>query len=83
MDGNLPSRYSNIFHHLFAVKKGTFGIDWPNAFQHPYFYIGLYTAIGLANALVGIATVTAQYTGALRASRLLFKYGRILLRSAT
>jgi len=48
--------------------------DWPNAIQHPLFYIGVYAGIGLVNVLVGISATIAQYTGALRASRVFFRY---------
>lgn len=37
------------------------------------FYVGIYAAIGIANALASVLSVIAQYTGALRASRILFK----------
>jgi hypothetical protein len=49
---------------------GQCGIEWPNALECPLFYIGIYTAISLMQALILIA---AQYTGALKASRILFK----------
>jgi hypothetical protein len=42
--------------------------------EHPMFYVAIYAAIGLSGALVSVFSVTAQYTGALRASRVLFKY---------
>ncbi|KAF7342473.1 ABC bile acid [Mycena venus] len=48
----------------FEVSSGLFGIKWPSAIDHPLFYVGVYAGIGLT---------TAFYTGALRASRLLFK----------
>ncbi|KAF8812935.1 multidrug resistance-associated ABC transporter [Phlegmacium glaucopus] len=54
-------------------KRGLFDIDWPSALQHPLFYIGIYASIGLVNALCSVLSVTAQYTGALRASRILFR----------
>lgn len=38
------------------------------------FYVGIYAAIGLSGAPVSVFSVTAQHTGALRASRVLFKY---------
>ena len=66
-------------HHLHlstyqaAPPTGLFGIHWPNAAEHPLFYVGIYAAIGLASGLASVLSVTAQYTGALRASRLLFK----------
>ncbi|KAF9255059.1 multidrug resistance-associated ABC transporter [Marasmius fiardii PR-910] len=52
---------------------GLFGIHWPSAHEHPLFYVGIYAAIGLGNVLVNLCSVVAQYTGALRASRALFK----------
>ncbi|KAG5653253.1 hypothetical protein H0H81_001510 [Sphagnurus paluster] len=73
MDGYSSSHYhTNGFHGMF-LKKGRFGIDWPEAIQHPYFYIGIYAAIGLCNALTSVSSTIAQYTAALRASRILFK----------
>ncbi|KAF8963320.1 multidrug resistance-associated ABC transporter [Flammula alnicola] len=62
--------------HLYQSVPTTtslFGIQWPKAAEHPLFYIGIYAAIGLASGLASVLSVTAQYTGALRASRLLFK----------
>ncbi len=47
-------------------------IKFPPAQQHPYFYIGIYTAIAFSAGLVNIAGVITQVTGALRASRILF-----------
>lgn len=66
-------------HHLHlstfqtVPPTGLFGIHWPSAAEHPLFYVGIYAAIGLASGLASVLSVTAQYTGALRASRLLFK----------
>ncbi|KAF9471237.1 hypothetical protein BDN70DRAFT_939094 [Pholiota conissans] len=68
-------------HHLhlstyqtIPTTKGILDINWPNAGEHPLFYTSIYSAIGLASALASVLSVTAQYTGALRASRLLFRY---------
>jgi hypothetical protein len=57
----------------FEVTSGLFNIKWPNAVEHPLFYVGVYAAIGLTTAFVSLCSVATQYTGALRASRLLFK----------
>ena len=38
------------------------------------FYVGIYAAIGLGGALVNVSSVAAQYTGALRASRIMFRF---------
>lgn len=45
----------------------------PSAKEHPLFYIGVYAGIGFMTALVSILSVVTQYTGALRASRVLFR----------
>ena len=45
----------------------------PNANEHPLFYIGVYSALGLGSAFLGVLTVIVQITGALRASKVLFK----------
>lgn len=46
---------------------------FPDAHEKPLFYIAVYGCIGLATAMVGVSSAIAQYTGALRASRILFK----------
>ncbi|KAJ3486309.1 hypothetical protein NLI96_g4318 [Meripilus lineatus] len=45
----------------------------PRAQDHPLFYIGIYAAISLGAGLVNISGAVTQYTGALRASRVLFE----------
>ena len=64
------------WHGIFSLTgiRGRFGIEWPNALQHPLFYVGIYAAIGLMVASMSVISVAAQYTGALRASRILFKW---------
>jgi hypothetical protein len=76
VDGYLPShQHLNSLQAIFTMSKNnTFGLDLPNAIEHPMFYIGMYAIIGFAIALVGVVSVVAQYTGALRASRILFKW---------
>ncbi|EMD39008.1 hypothetical protein CERSUDRAFT_104287 [Gelatoporia subvermispora B] len=73
----MPDTFSNLHlsHPLQAaqMKKGFLGIDWPPAQQHPFFYIGIYAAIALSTGLVSITGAITQFTGALRASRVLFK----------
>ncbi|RDX45811.1 multidrug resistance-associated ABC transporter [Lentinus brumalis] len=65
------------FHHTISVHAPTIpfpatNIQFPPAQEHPYFYIGIYAAISLTAGLVNILGVITQYTGALRASRILF-----------
>ncbi|KAF8890917.1 multidrug resistance-associated ABC transporter [Infundibulicybe gibba] len=84
MDGYLGTfHYMNNLQVTPLSNRGTFGIHWPSAIQHPLFYIGIYAAIGLANALASVLSITAQYTGALRASRILFKQLLITVVRAT
>ncbi|KAJ6542780.1 multidrug resistance-associated ABC transporter [Mycena capillaripes] len=45
----------------------------PSAAENPFFYIGVYAAIGMFGILTQLLSVVIQYTGALRASRILFK----------
>lgn len=78
---SLPHGFSSHSHHdavyhsfANATVKGTFGIEWPDASLHPFFYVGVYGSIGLLVAFANVLSVTAQYTAALRASRVLFKY---------
>ncbi|KAJ6491631.1 hypothetical protein C8R47DRAFT_1214434 [Mycena vitilis] len=48
-------------------------IEFPSAVERPLFYVGVYAAIGLITALVSVSSSLAQLTGALWASRTLFK----------
>ena len=52
---------------------GTTDIQWPSAQEHPLFYVGIYALITLGSAFVTVTNVITQFTGALRASRVLFK----------
>ena len=76
MNGFLPSHdtthYSAPYYHVQAPQK-LLWFTLPDANEDPLFYVGIYGAIGLATAAVGITSTAVQYTGALRASRLIFK----------
>ncbi|KAH9924948.1 multidrug resistance-associated ABC transporter [Amylocystis lapponica] len=56
-----------------AAPLSRFAMNLPSAQEHPLFYIGIYAAITLSTGIVSITGVITQYTGALRASRVLFK----------
>ncbi|KAI0657587.1 multidrug resistance-associated ABC transporter [Cubamyces menziesii] len=70
---------SHLHHHAAAAVHtsssplGITSFTLPPVREHPYFYIGVYAAIALSTGLVNIAGVITQYTGALRASRILFE----------
>ena len=64
-------------HHLTHTVHGLQSWDppaihLPNAKEHPLFYIGVYSALGLGSAFVGVLSAIVQFTGALRASKVLF-----------
>ena len=72
---HLSFHHANSLESIFTMSKNnTFGLDLPNAIEYPLFYIGVYAIIGLTVALAGVVSVVAQYTGAWRASRILFKW---------
>jgi len=78
-DHEIPTD-GQFLHHLYqypylsqAKNYMSFSMTLPKATEQPLFYVGIYAAIGLASASASVLSVTAQYTGALRASRILFK----------
>ncbi|KAH8810190.1 hypothetical protein DL96DRAFT_1821685 [Flagelloscypha sp. PMI_526] len=54
-------------------KLTTWQRNWPDANEHPLYYVGIYAAIGLSGALLQTASALVQYYGAVRASKVLFK----------
>ena len=56
-----------------SLPYNSLAMEWPRAKVHPYFYVGVYAAISFGVALVGTTGAITQYTGALRASRILFR----------
>lgn len=65
-----------VAHHLPSLSPApvlNYALSLPSAQERPLFYVGVYAGIGLATAIVSITSVIAQYTGALRASRVLFR----------
>jgi ABC-type multidrug transport system fused ATPase/permease subunit len=72
LNSHLTTSHLNSYslqHTLVALPS----IQLPNANEHPLFYVYIYAAIGIGSALVTVLSSTVQYTGALRASRRLFK----------
>lgn len=64
-------------HQTLPAYTPTFSVrsifDWPSAYERPMFYVAVYALIGVVNAIVSVTAAGVQYTGALRASRILFK----------
>ncbi|KAH7911841.1 hypothetical protein BJ138DRAFT_1125686, partial [Hygrophoropsis aurantiaca] len=74
MSGFMPSHdfnhYSNSLYH---TQSSGLLPSLPSAYEHPLFYVAVYGCIGLATALVSITSAMVQYTGALKASRSIFR----------
>ncbi|KAJ6497501.1 hypothetical protein C8R45DRAFT_898828 [Mycena sanguinolenta] len=70
MDGHNSHFYG---YELHTSTTGFLNINWPSAVDHPLFYVGIYAGIGFTTAFISICSSVAQITGALRASRKLFK----------
>jgi hypothetical protein len=72
-DGLLGSHYlTHTIHGLQSANAPPI-ISLPSAKEHPLFFVGVYSALGLGSAFLGVLTAIVQYTGALRASKVLFK----------
>ncbi|EIW82695.1 multidrug resistance-associated ABC transporter [Coniophora puteana RWD-64-598 SS2] len=63
----------NSPHHVHAQTSPVGVQVLPDAHIHPLFYVGVYGLIGLSSALALVITILVQFTGARRASRLLFR----------
>ncbi|KAG6887018.1 hypothetical protein C0995_002341, partial [Termitomyces sp. Mi166 len=71
VDGYHPSHFRSTLNlpsiqTLFIKEDGRFGINWPRALEHPFFYIGIYAGIGLLNVL-DIETIDSSLAGSLQA----------------
>lgn len=75
MNGYMPyhdyQHYSNSYFHVNTTGFGP--ITLPDVHEHPLYYVGIYGLIGFATAAVGILSISIQYTGALKASRSIFR----------
>ncbi|KAJ7725659.1 hypothetical protein DFH07DRAFT_782961 [Mycena maculata] len=68
MDGHPFSAFE-----LHPSITGFLNINWPDASEHPLFYVGIYATIGLTTVFVVVCGSVAQMFGTLRASRTLYK----------
>jgi hypothetical protein len=46
---------------------------WPNASEHPFFYVSIYAGLGFLGAILGTMTAGVQFAGGIMASRRLFE----------
>lgn len=59
--------------HELSSYSSLLGIRLPSASEHPMFYVGIYAALGLIAALMSLTSRAIQFTGAIRAARIMFK----------
>ncbi|KAH8823481.1 multidrug resistance-associated ABC transporter [Flagelloscypha sp. PMI_526] len=62
-------RYSTPLNTTIAVQEH----HWPDARQHPLYYVGIFAAICFSSALLQTLSAIFQYLGAVRASKVLFR----------
>ncbi|KAJ7863242.1 hypothetical protein B0H13DRAFT_2237132 [Mycena leptocephala] len=81
---------TNEFFLTYNLQSSTYlhSAGWPitrlpSATDEPLFYVGVYAAIGVFGILVQLMSAALQYTGALRASRILFKRFLVIVVRAT
>ncbi|KAF8526563.1 hypothetical protein BU17DRAFT_82663 [Hysterangium stoloniferum] len=67
------AHFSSAFSTISGANSSVLGIQLPSANEHPLFYLGIYAAINFGAAFVSIGNVIIQYTGGLRASKILFR----------
>ncbi|KZS87429.1 hypothetical protein SISNIDRAFT_553186 [Sistotremastrum niveocremeum HHB9708] len=63
---------ANSYAAAFVPYNTLLGIPLPSANDHPLFYVGIYGALGLLGALMSLISRAIQFTGAIRAARILF-----------
>lgn len=75
MSGYMPSHdHQHYWNGYFHVQSPVFlSFTLPDVHDHPLFYVGVYALIGFASATVSILATATQYTGALKASRSIFR----------
>ncbi|KAF9039893.1 multidrug resistance-associated ABC transporter [Panaeolus papilionaceus] len=63
----------SIYGMPLSQGKTIFGHKLPSALESPLFYVGVYALIGAVNVLVKALSAGIQFTGAIRASKILFQ----------
>ncbi|KAJ7282599.1 hypothetical protein C8J57DRAFT_1295798 [Mycena rebaudengoi] len=71
------------YFHPESWRTSSLTIQLPSATERPMFYIGVYAAIGMLGIVIQLSSVALQYTGTLRASRILFKQFLVTVVRAT
>ncbi|KAF8529350.1 multidrug resistance-associated ABC transporter [Gautieria morchelliformis] len=75
-EGGIPlhsSAYiSNVFQN-FSLSNTVSSSRLPSANDHPLFYVAIYASISFGTAALSILNVAVQYSGGIRASKLMFR----------
>ncbi|KAF8502966.1 ABC transporter type 1, transmembrane domain-containing protein [Gautieria morchelliformis] len=75
-EGQIPlhsSAYISNAFEKFSLSNTVTSSLLPSANDHPLFYVAIYASIGFGTAAISILNVSVQYSGGIRASKLIFK----------
>ncbi|KAH7927030.1 hypothetical protein BV22DRAFT_1032254 [Leucogyrophana mollusca] len=64
------NHYTNSFDRVQSPVSST---ALPNVYEHPLFYVAVYGCIAYGDVIVSLLATVVQFTGTIRASRLLFR----------
>ncbi|KAH8827185.1 multidrug resistance-associated ABC transporter [Flagelloscypha sp. PMI_526] len=71
---SVHSTQTILSHSALSKTKNTKqDLRWPDASQHPLYYVGIFAAICFGSALLQTISAIFQFFGAVRASKVLFK----------
>ncbi|KAF8502967.1 multidrug resistance-associated ABC transporter [Gautieria morchelliformis] len=68
----IPLHISNAF-QKFSLSNTVTSSRLPSANDHPLFYVAIYAAIAFGAVAISILNVSVQYSGGIRASKLIFR----------
>jgi ABC-type multidrug transport system fused ATPase/permease subunit len=71
--GLTPLHVPRLINNSNSIITSTIDFNLPSPHVHPMFYVLIYSSIGLGTALFVVISNLVQLTGALKASRSLFK----------
>ncbi|KAJ7590252.1 multidrug resistance-associated ABC transporter [Mycena floridula] len=62
-----------LHENTYFTSHKSIGINWPDASEHPMFYVAIYAAIGMSDLIFRVTSRLVQITGGLWASQDLFR----------
>ena len=77
------SAYISSGFQNFSSSNTVISSRLPSASDHPLFYVAIYASISFGAALISISSIAVQYSGGIRASKLMFKQLLVVVVRAT